>query len=61
MPEQLSLTTTIVASIGLAFVLGYVAHRMRIPLLVGYLTAGIVLSPATPWFIGKCRCCTAIG
>ncbi|HSS97178.1 MAG TPA: YbaL family putative K(+) efflux transporter, partial [Terriglobales bacterium] len=53
MPEQLSLTTTIVASIGLAFVLGYVAHRMRIPLLVGYLTAGIVLSPATPWFIGN--------
>lgn len=53
MSEQLSLTTTIVVSIGLAFVLGYVAHRMRIPLLVGYLAAGIVLSPATPWFIGN--------
>ena len=32
----------------LAFVLGALAHRLRLSPLVGYLLAGMVVSPFTP-------------
>jgi CPA2 family monovalent cation:H+ antiporter-2 len=34
----------------LAFVFGLLAHRVRIPPLVGYLLAGVVVGPFTPGF-----------
>ena len=32
-------------------VLGFVASRLKMPPLVGYLVAGIVIGPATPGFV----------
>ena len=51
MPHLPPLITTIVAGIGLAFVFGTIAARLRIPPLVGYLVAGIVAGPFTPGFV----------
>ncbi|WP_374445757.1 YbaL family putative K(+) efflux transporter [Stella sp.] len=45
------LIATIVAGLGLAFVLGAVANRLRISPLVGYLLAGIAVGPFTPGFV----------
>ncbi|HEX9628143.1 MAG TPA: YbaL family putative K(+) efflux transporter [Acidiferrobacterales bacterium] len=51
MPHSVALITTIAAGLGLALILGFVATRLRLPALVGYLVAGIVLGPATPGFV----------
>ncbi|WP_332742756.1 YbaL family putative K(+) efflux transporter [Hydrogenophaga sp.] len=51
MPHDVSLIATIAAAFGLAMVFGYIAVRLRMPPLVGYLLAGIVISPATPGFV----------
>jgi len=46
---------TLIATIAIAFVLafgfGYVADRLRMPPLVGYLVAGILIGPYTPGFV----------
>ena len=52
MPHEVTLITTIAASLGLALLLGLAAERIKLPPLVGYLIAGIILSPATPGFSG---------
>src|SRR6185436_8075347 len=51
MPHNIDLITTVAFSFGLALILGFVATRLRIPPIVGYLLAGIVLGPATPGFV----------
>lgn len=51
MPHSVSLITTLAAAFGLALVLGFFAVRLKLPPLVGYLLAGIVLGPATPGFV----------
>jgi len=51
MPHAVSLITTIAAGLGLAMILGFVAARLRMPPLVGYLLAGIAIGPATPGFV----------
>ena len=51
MDHSVTLITTIAAGFGLALILGFIAERVRIPALVGYLLAGIVLGPATPGFV----------
>lgn len=51
MPHATSLITLIAAGLGLALVMGYLATRLRLPPLVGYLLAGIVIGPATPGFV----------
>jgi CPA2 family monovalent cation:H+ antiporter-2 len=51
LPHALSLITTLAAAFGLALVLGFIAVRLRLPALVGYLLAGIAIGPATPGFI----------
>jgi CPA2 family monovalent cation:H+ antiporter-2 len=45
------LIAAIVGGIVLAFLLGAVAHRLRISPLVGYLLAGVVVGPFTPGFV----------
>lgn len=50
MPHSTILITTIAISLGLALLLGMVAHRLKLPVLVGYLAAGIIIGPATPGF-----------
>jgi CPA2 family monovalent cation:H+ antiporter-2 len=51
LPHEFALVSTIAAALGLALVLGYVASRLRLPPLVGYLVAGILLGPATPGYV----------
>ena len=50
MPHPNSLIVTLVAGLGLAFVFGVVANRIRLSPLVGYLLAGVVLGPFTPGY-----------
>lgn len=45
------LITMLVVGLGLAFVLGTLANRLKTSLLVGYLLAGIVVGPFTPGFV----------
>ena len=45
------LIAIIVAGLGLAFLLGTVANRLKLPPLVGYLLAGVVIGPFTPGFV----------
>jgi len=51
MPHHTSLIATIVAGLGLAFVFGALAQRLRLPPLVGYLVAGVVIGPFTPGYV----------
>ncbi len=51
MHENISLITTIAAGLGLALIMGVIACRLRLPPLVGYLVAGIMIGPATPGFV----------
>lgn len=51
MPHHTPLIATIVAGLGIAFILGAIANRFRISPIVGYLLAGIVIGPATPGFV----------
>ena len=51
MPHDVTLITTIAAAFGLALVLGFVAARVGLPALVGYLVAGILIGPGTPGFV----------
>ena len=51
MPHSVTLITTIAAALGLALVMGFIAVRLKVPALVGYLIAGIILGPATPGFV----------
>jgi CPA2 family monovalent cation:H+ antiporter-2 len=46
------LISMIVAGLVLAFVFGAIANRLRLPPLVGYLVAGVVVGPYTPGFVG---------
>jgi len=51
MEHNLNLITTIAAGFGIALVLGFIAERLRIPALVGYLLAGMIIGPSTPGFV----------
>ena len=51
MPHSVTLITTIAAALGLALITGLIAVRLKLPALVGYLIAGIILGPATPGFV----------
>jgi CPA2 family monovalent cation:H+ antiporter-2 len=51
MPHAVSLITTLAAGFGLALVFGFIAARLGLPALVGYLLAGIAIGPATPGFV----------
>lgn len=50
MPHQTPLLATIAMGLGLAFVFGLGAARLRLPPIVGYLLAGVVVGPFTPGF-----------
>ena len=51
MPHDVSLIATIASAFGLAIIFGYLAARLRMPPLVGYLLAGVLIGPATPGFV----------
>jgi CPA2 family monovalent cation:H+ antiporter-2 len=51
MDHNISLITTLAAGFSIALVLGFLAERMQMPALVGYLVTGILIGPATPGFV----------
>ncbi len=51
MDHNISLISTIAAAFGVALILGFIAERSKVPALVGYLVAGILIGPATPGFV----------
>jgi CPA2 family monovalent cation:H+ antiporter-2 len=51
MPHNISLITTIAAALGAGLLFGYLATRLKLPALVGYLAAGIIIGPATPGYV----------
>ncbi len=51
MDHNITLITTIAAGFGIALILGFIAERIKLPALVGYLVAGILIGPATPGFV----------
>ena len=51
MPHSVTLISTIAAGLGLALIMGFIAARLKLPVLVGYLTAGMIIGPATPGFV----------
>lgn len=53
MPHNVTLITTIAAAFGFALILGFLAVRLKLPALVGYLIAGILIGPATPGFVAN--------
>ncbi|MBK6705769.1 MAG: cation:proton antiporter [Caulobacteraceae bacterium] len=53
MEDKYALITTLVAAIVLAFVLGFIASRIRLSPIVGYLLAGLAVGPHTPGFTGN--------
>jgi monovalent cation:H+ antiporter-2, CPA2 family len=53
MSHETPLITTIVAALGLAFLFGAIAQRLRVSPLVGYLLAGIAIGPFTPGFVAN--------
>ncbi|HUD95611.1 YbaL family putative K(+) efflux transporter [Sphingobium sp.] len=51
MPHHTPLIGTIVAGLVVAFIMGAIAHRLKLSPLVGYLIAGIMVGPFTPGFV----------
>jgi CPA2 family monovalent cation:H+ antiporter-2 len=51
MPHNIALITTLAVGLGLALVMGFIAIRLKLPALVGYLIAGIIIGPGTPGFV----------
>ncbi|QJE95824.1 cation:proton antiporter [Luteolibacter luteus] len=49
--HDLDLILTFTGGLGAALFLGYLSHRMGLSPIVGYLLAGIVVSPHTPGFV----------
>ena len=52
MPHETALIAIIAMGLVTAFVGGFIATKLRLPPLVGYLLAGIAVGPFTPGFVG---------
>jgi monovalent cation:H+ antiporter-2, CPA2 family len=51
MPHETSLIATVVVGLVLALGCGFLASRLHLPPLVGYLLAGVAVGPFTPGFV----------
>jgi len=51
MPHEVELIATIAIGFALAFTFGFIAIRLGLPPLVGYLIAGVSIGPSTPGFV----------
>src|ERR1051326_6725586 len=51
MPHASPLVAVLVVGLGLAFVFGTVANRLKLSPIVGYLLAGVAIGPFTPGFV----------
>ena len=48
MPHDVDLIILLAVGFGLALIFGYIAALLRLPPLIGYLIAGLIISPNTP-------------
>ncbi len=55
MEHDVPLITTLAAGFALALLLGFAAARLRLPALVGYLLAGVLIGPFTHGFVADTR------
>lgn len=51
MPHHTPLIGTIVIGLGFAFLMGALAHRLRVSPVAGYLLAGVIVGPFTPGYV----------
>lgn len=51
MHPETALLATLAAALAVAFLLGFVATKLKMPPLVGYLLAGVALGPQSPGFV----------
>ena len=51
MPHDVDLIILLAVGFGMALIFGYIAARLRLPPLIGYLVAGIIISPNTPGIV----------
>ncbi len=51
MHNHIPLIATVAAAFGLALLFGLLAARLKLPALLGYLVAGVVIGPYTPGFV----------
>jgi len=49
--HESTLVITIAVSFGLALIMGFIAVKLKIPAIVGYLVAGVIIGPATPGLV----------
>src|SRR5580700_4241129 len=55
MPHETSLISTLAVGLAFACIGGFLASRLRLPPLVGYLLAGVALGPFTPGFVADAK------
>ena len=55
MHHDIALISTMAASLVYALVGGYIASRLRLPPLLGYLLAGVAVGPFTPGFVADAK------
>ena len=60
MPHGTPLISLLTIGLGLAFVFGMIATRLKLSPLVGYLIAGVVIGPFTPGFVGDANLATEL-
>ena len=60
MPHSVPLIATLATALGLALLLGFLAVRLKLPALVGYLLAGVLLGPFTPGVVADVEIATQL-
>lgn len=53
--HSLPLVTTLAAALGLALIFGFIAARLKLPLILGYLVTGILLGSHTPGYVANAQ------
>lgn len=51
MHHSLPLISTIATALGLSLLMGFIAIKLKLPTIVGYLIAGMLIGPFTPGFV----------
>ncbi len=60
MPHETPLIATIVIGLTLAFGLALLAQRLKLPLIAGYLLAGVIVGPFTPGYVADQKLATEL-
>ena len=60
MPHETPLISILVVGFGLAFLFGLLAQRLKLPLIAGYLLAGVVIGPFTPGYVADAGLATEL-